>query len=73
MKSEIQIEGMLGSYQETTTSSSSSPSPSKEQIVNVQVASGYPKTGESQTYYLFFSGLCLLLILLVLKRKKTSD
>ncbi|MFR3687295.1 MAG: LPXTG cell wall anchor domain-containing protein [Enterococcus sp.] len=71
MKSEIHIEGILGPSEESTVNSSSISVPN-EQIVNVQIATNYPKTGEYHNHYLFFTGLCLLILLLVLKMKKVQ-
>jgi len=73
VKSEIYIEGTLGSYEEPIYSSSGRPAVSNEQVANVKVVVSYPKTGEYQNQYLFFSGICLMILLLILIREKTVD
>nr|WP_242550528.1 LPXTG cell wall anchor domain-containing protein [Enterococcus hulanensis] len=45
----------------------------KNQVTNVQVTASYPKTGDYQSQYLIFSGICLILLLFVLKKRKTTE
>lgn len=74
MKSTIQIEGILGSPEEETIfSSQEKPEKTGTQIVNVQVRTSYPQTGEQQSYFLLFSGICLLILLMILKKRQTAD
>lgn len=70
MESEIQVTGLLGTAKEQTIFSSQEKPDTK--IVNVQVSTSYPKTGEQFNPYLFFSGICILLLLLILKKRKTA-
>ncbi|MGO3604212.1 MAG: LPXTG cell wall anchor domain-containing protein [Enterococcus malodoratus] len=39
-------------------------------MTNVQTETSYPRTGEYHSSYLIFSGICLLLILLILSMKR---
>lgn len=77
MKSTIQIEGILGSSDSLAEKQSTIPSnyftSTKNQVTNVQVTASYPKTGEYQSQYLIFSGICLILLLFVLKKRKTTE
>lgn len=70
METEIQIEGYLGSTEGQIRDSSRITRASSESIVNVHVVTNYPRTGERQNQYLLFSGICLLLIIFLLRRKK---
>ncbi|MGO3610754.1 MAG: LPXTG cell wall anchor domain-containing protein [Enterococcus sp.] len=73
MENEIHIEGYLGSADQPPSESAGKESEHKTaQVTNVQVTRAYPQTGESQNHYLMFSGLCLLLLLLVVKSKRTT-
>lgn len=67
MRNEIQIEGFLGSYEppKPSDTTNSHQTNKTEQIVNVQVSKQYPQTGERPNSYLIFSGICLLLLLIV--------
>lgn len=74
MKSTIQIEGILGSSEEETVfSSQEKPEKTGSRIVNVQVRTSYPQTGEQQSSFLFFSGICLLILFMILKKRQTAD
>lgn len=70
MKSEIQIEGILGSSEEQQVIINREPETSDAHITNVQTETSYPRTGEYHSSYLIFSGICLLLILLILSMKR---
>lgn len=74
MDSEIQVTGLLGPSEEALVmSSQENGRNSNEQIVNVQISTSYPNTGEQQNHYLILSGFCILLLLLVIKKRKTTD
>ncbi|BBM17043.1 hypothetical protein G15_0684 [Enterococcus avium] len=71
MESGIQLTGILGSSEEQLIPSSEKRSEMpNNQITNVQITVSYPKTGEYQHPYLVVSGVCLLLIMVVLRIKK---
>lgn len=73
MGSDIQVTGLLGPAETQTLFSQKNAEHSDERVANVLVSSGYPKTGEESNQYLVFSGICILLLLLVLRKRKTVD
>lgn len=74
MESQIEVAGLLGPAEEQPAfSTEEKTEKADKQIANVQVSISYPNTGEQQNQYLIFSGICILLLLLVLKKRKTTD
>lgn len=75
MGNEIQIEGYLGSKEIVLPQEKRVPNANpttKQTISHVQITNHYPKTGETASHYLVFTGFCLLLIVMIVCRKETE-
>lgn len=69
MKNELHLEGFLGSTEENSTVESIKDiSNESQKIGNVQIVKTLPSTGENQNSYIFFSGFCLILFVLLIFR-----